>query len=907
VSARGRWTISVGAALLLFTVPASARDVPDRIAITKAVVAAGSPRSYQVVSIPIPAELPRTGDAVVEIVPQGSFVVLGARIRSLSGMEGRPSFTITIGVPAAALAGRAAAAQARFSVAGVTRVIVPIEIEVIPVRDLAMSTPPEPLRARAGDRVIVRYDLMNGGNVAEAVDVSVIAPSQWTGKQPAPRRTAISPGHTLPQQTVIAIPRAAGTGSFFVRLQMLENGRVRREIPVRVEVLEALAGGPRAGPQIVTSVTRAMDRAGRTASVISARMQGPLFDSVRIDARFSRLVSPTSELTPALARLGAYKTTPSVVLTASSGWLAVGATGTSLSDLTGLYMYGRGAAFERRGPGWGVIALGAASLRSPEAKGSQPLLGVRGDVTVGGVRLMSSVSHLRDGGTFRRELTAASVGVAVPAGRSATIRGEIAHRKYPGGTGAGWAADLIRDKEGNTSQLRLVHAPGGSSAFARATEELTASVTQKLTGRASVSASGWRLRDATETFAGLNSDGWSIRPQYALRFATLAVEARANSFDAMQNSAVSGGASAFGREERAIGVNVSSFRQGYYFSGSSYVGTEARTISQTENASSKSRSPKVSSTVIAGRASPVGRIEFDARIDQTRDAGGFVRDQRSAGIRGERLLAGSAANGPRFDWEVRRVTGIASRSVVTARGGLTVALPGAVTVRLSVERDPFLRGYGTKPLIFGVRFEQSMRIPMIRRPATAGYVYRDLNGNRRRDSNEPGVRGVVIRRGGENIITDVRGRYRVAGDLRESISVDDASLPSGWTPFVSTSGDIGLAATTSAEIRFVVAARSGIAGIDVDLSRTRVIARDASGRDWSARMSGPFTASFDGLPVGKYTLEFDFSGLEEPLVPRAPVALLSIVAGEHPIIPIVLDPRPMRIWRSEDAISVPRN
>jgi hypothetical protein len=236
-----------------------------------------------------------------------------------------------------------------------------------------------------------------------------------------------------------------------------------------------------------------------------------------------------------------------------------------------------------------------------------------------------------------------------------------------------------------------------------------------------------------------------------------------------------------------------------------------------------------------------------------------------------------------------------------ARGGLTVSLPGAVTVRLSVERDPFLHGYGTKPLIFGVRFQQSLRAPMLRRPATAGYVYRDLNGNRRRDAGEPGVGGVVIRRGAENVTTDARGKYRVAGDLRESIAVDDASLPSGWTPFVGTSGDIGLAPTTSAEIRFVVAARSGIAGVDVDLSRARVIARDASGREWAARMTGPFTATFDGLPVGRYNLELDFSGLTEPLVPRAPVPLLSIVPGEHPIIPVILDPRPLRIWRAEDA------
>jgi hypothetical protein len=885
--------------------PAPRRGVPDRIAIMKAVVAAGSPRSYQVVSIPIPAELPRTGDAIVEIVPQGSFVVLGARIRSLSAMEGRPSFTITIGVPAAALAGRAPAAQARFSVGGVTRVIVPIEIDVAPVRDLAVTTPPGPLRARAGDRVIVRYDLMNGGNVAEAVDVSVIAPSLWTGKQVAPRRTAISAGHTLPQQTVIAIPRTAGTGSFFARLQLIDNGTVRREVPVRIEVLDALGGALRSGPQIVTAVTRAMDYSGRAATVVASRVQGPLFDSVRVDARFSRITSAESELTPALSRMGAYQTTPSIMFTAPSGWLALGATGTSLSDLAGLYMYGRGAAFEVRGRRWGVMALGAKSLRVPETSESRPLVGARADVAVGNVRVMSALSRLREGDQSRRELTAASIGASVRAGRAATIRGEVAHRRYQSGSGTGWAAEFARDDNGNTSVLRAVHAPGGSAAFARATDELTASVTQKLTRRASVSASGWRLKDATETFSDLDSDGWSIRPQYALPFATLAVEGRASRYDATQSTSVTGGAFGFGREERSVGVNVHSFRRGYYFSGSSYIGNELRTVSASP--APQPRSPKTTTTLIAGRSSPVGRIEVDARIEQTRDAGGFVRDQRSAGIRGERLIAGSVANGPRFDWDVRRVTGIADRSVVTARGGLTVTLPGAVNVRFSVERDPFLHGYGKKPLVFGVRFEQSMRLPMLRRPGTAGYVYRDLNGNRRRDAGEPGVKDVIIRRGGESVNTDASGKYRVAGDLRERIEVDDASLPSGWMPLVTASGDIALTATTSAEIRFIVAARSGIAGVNVDLSRARVVARDASGHEWPGLMTGPFTATFDGLPAGMYQLEFDFSGLTEPLVPRGPIPQLPVIPGEHAIIPVILDPRPLRIWRAEDAGgSIPR-
>jgi hypothetical protein len=101
-----------------------------------------------------------------------------------------------------------------------------------------------------------------------------------------------------------------------------------------------------------------------------------------------------------------------------------------------------------------------------------------------------------------------------------------------------------------------------------------------------------------------------------------------------------------------------------------------------------------------------------------------------------------------------------------------------------------------------------------------------------------------------------------------------------------------------AEIRFVIAPRSGIKVVDVDLSGIRVVARDSAAREWVARMIDPRVASFDALPPGTYKLEIDFSGLSEPLVPRTNLPPLRVTPLEPSVITVLLDPRPLRMWRA---------
>jgi hypothetical protein len=187
---------------------------------------------------------------------------------------------------------------------------------------------------------------------------------------------------------------------------------------------------------------------------------------------------------------------------------------------------------------------------------------------------------------------------------------------------------------------------------------------------------------------------------------------------------------------------------------------------------------------------------------------------------------------------------------------------------------------------------------MLRAPGTSGYVYQDMNGNQRRDRDEPGVAGAMVRRGSVTSIADERGKYRLGGDANLPVVLDEASLPDGWTGNGSSLGDLGVSLSTSAEVEFIVAPRSGISAVDVDLAKARVIARDAAGREWSARMSGPSTATFDALPVGVYTLVFDLSELSEPLVPRGQIPPLVVDGKNSGSITVTLDPRPIRMWNA---------
>jgi hypothetical protein len=287
-------------------------------------------------------------------------------------------------------------------------------------------------------------------------------------------------------------------------------------------------------------------------------------------------------------------------------------------------------------------------------------------------------------------------------------------------------------------------------------------------------------------------------------------------------------------------------------------------------------------------------------MEEKRDLSGAVRRQSTVALRGHHSLSSSPGRGAGVDWEIQKLRGIVARGTTVVHAGISIPITEMFAVKLYSERNPlFMGATGNTPWIFAFRVEHSTRLPMVRSPGSSGYVYRDVNGNRRLDAGEPGMDGVIVRRGGEMAVTDASGRYRLAGDGRTQILVDEGSLPLGWIQLTTGSPDIGVGPTISAEIRFVVAPRSGIETADVDLSGIRAVARDAVGGEWVARMIGPTVAVFEALSPGAYTVELDLSALEEPLILRNPLPILHVDPLEPSFVTVMLDPRPIRMWRGE--------
>ncbi|HUQ47100.1 MAG TPA: NEW3 domain-containing protein [Gemmatimonadaceae bacterium] len=864
------------------------------------IVATGAPSTFQIVTIPLPAELPRFGNGSVEVIPREGFRIIGQHRWSLPALSGKASIVAIIGIPASARFGVATGADVRIDVPGSPTVSIAVEFDVQLVTGLSVRLSQATLNGRTGSPATLSYELVNTGNATETVDVVVSAPAEWNLK-PSSGEASIEPGSSIRRKAVVHIPRNIGSGSFFLRLDLLDKGVLRSSVPITLEVDGATTNYSSVGPEITIAVARAANRSYSGSTLTTASIRGPLFDSVRIDATLSVGEGASGPFSQAFSRLGSYSSSPSVALSSPFGRLAVGAASSSFSDLTGLYAYGRGAALEAHRPGWHLVGLGAMSIASPSAGAAQPMAGLRADVGLGRITVMSSLSHLRGGDRSGRQLDAMGLGASMAFGATTTLQAELARRRFDGGGGTGWSSEISRTDAETDARVRITHAPGGSDAFARATDEIVGNVSRALSRRMSMIANAWRTSDETIAFSNLGSSGWSLRSEYLIHPTTrVSVEARSSGVRATTKDSrdMSTG---YGGGERQFSAGVNSVFREFYLSGSIAGGTLDRKTLTAAAGEANRRSPEILWNASAAWRGVNTTAEIRGRLDETRNVGGEVVRQSNLSLRGTQSLATVFGSGSTGDIEVEQLRGFSRNATMLVRSGVSIPVTSTLGIKLYAERNSqFATLSGDSPWTFAVRFQHSARVPMVRPPGTTGYVYRDINGNGKREAGEPGVEGAVLTRGKELAVSDAAGKYRLGGDKRADVVLDEASLPLGWVREPAASADIPVGAALTAEIHFIVAPRVGDAAeLQVDLSGIRAVARDAMGREWQATMTGSNVATFGALPVGNYSLALDVSAVDEPLVPQTKLPTIAVTTGITASVTIRLDPRPVRMWMAE--------
>jgi hypothetical protein len=619
-----------------------------------------------------------------------------------------------------------------------------------------------------------------------------------------------------------------------------------------------------------------------------------------VSARAAAVADPNSDAVYGLAKAGLFRMAPSLQLTAPAWGLGLGVTSARLTEQTGLNVGGQGAALDLRFRRWGASAYAGRPQSGEEPIGGA-LAGGRLDVQVGAATVTGSASHLVDEGLDRRQLDAVALGTSVPGLFGGVLSSELARRRYDGGSGIGWTAGYARRGRSGQIFLRLGHSPGGSAAFARATDEVQATLGQRLTPRLNVAGSMYRNADASRAgLTALVTSGWSLGGQIALSEGlTAGLTARRSHF------AAGGAFGGFGSNELALDGSLSIRRRGVYGSVLGTLSEGERLTTAATGTRFREAGPRKVARAAVGSGGRFGVLEVTAAVEGGGAAMGYLGRQAEGGLRAGRVplldLAGVRLLGSA---SVLRRTWFGARAAETSfDAALTAEVPGGLAVTATAERNPFiLTAQGIGGWFYALKVERTTVLPRLSRDAARGTVFRDLDGNGSRDGAEPGVAGVLVRSGSRSTVTAADGSYEFEGRPDEPLSVDAESLPMGWiVGKTDTRGGrtaIAIVTVASVEVSLVLPADAARRVPAEDLARAGVMAVDGKGRTWMARLHAAGQHVFDALPPGTYRIELDLSDLVEPLTPAAPLPEFTVAGrGTATRIEIPLRARPVKVTR----------
>ncbi len=836
------------------------------------VVSEGVPRGLVTMIVPIPAELANAPEVTFEVRTLGGVEILG-RLRGPARVAGAPSRprVLTLRVPAGADAGMVDVAEVTFRDREGREFVVPLQLRVTVVRSLTVMGTLEMRALRAGDRLDLPYRIINAGNATDTVRIVVRGPLAWGTRLDRDATVIVGPRAQIAFAVSVGVPQAANIGDHTLAVSILSL--TGREPIATVYTTLGITGraGQVAGVVIRPSIALASTSSG-TATFSGVEIAGPVRAGVSVRAQLTPAIARGGMTSQGLAAVGALSAPFAASIYGENWDVSAGNTSLQIADLTGVNVIGRGVTAHVEQPEFEARAIvGTPSSGSRDVSGE--LIGGGYWRNTGRGRVGGSVSYLRERGGFGagRELRAVAADYRSPVIRTFTLGASLAHRSTVGGQGLGYAATIAHERPDQRASLRVAHAPGGTAAFARAEDEFQFEASRALSERWWVDASVQKTTDRGTVFAGMQANSWSLGQRFALRpDVALTLRGQASDFTVTSSGADIGD---FGARDRSL-VGGVEWRRGLLgVSAEGSYGDMTRRTELFSGALDEAIAAQRGLRLTASRAfERWGSLDLNSSIEQTGAGVGVPGTIQATGARWSEVPLGFGTRRASFTTELSLQRMGQQPTTLVTRALLRAALPAGLDLTVAAERNPFFRDAQGRPGWIGaVRLSAATRVYSPGQLGPEGLVFEDLDRDGKFDATEPGVAGVIVRRGDAKAVTDRHGRYRLPINARGRARIDQGSLKPGLVahPLLASDQterlDLPVLPTGSVLVEMELVADESGRLPDMSLEPAVVMLRDETGFEWVGRRVGPNLASFDGVPVGRYTLTFNFARVREPL------------------------------------------
>lgn len=862
--------LGLGTLMLLGGRAAAADDVVR----LRPIVVDAVPRGIASLPVDLPETLaPGAADSVrwtVRLLGAAALVGRTEGTLPVSGTAPR-NLLLALRIPADMPAGEVLVAEVEFRAAGHDVHVQPIMARIPAQRRLEVTGAPLVEGLRTGDRVELAFRVANSGNTAESLRVAIRVPHGWTVRTSAPTAVTLDRRAEIELVANVVVSPVAGIGDHAVEIALHEPAFDGAPVASYRTILRVTEDASVTRGLLLTPIVAAATGSAGSATFLGATLDGPVREDVHVRARVLPPARRTGIVNQGFTAVGAFGTPLSVTVTGRDWEVAAGNAMSRFSDLAGVNIIGEGVTARGTHGAYEAQAMAARPSQALGASGRLLGAGLARDTEFG--RFGGSATWLAERGGIAqgRELTAFAADWQSPAYGALSLTSGLAYRASHGAAGAGLSLGAVHERPGERAQVLVSHAPGGSAAFARATDELQVSVARQFTERWSVDAFMNRTRDQGNVFEALHVDAWNLGQRYALSpDATVSLRGQVSRFDARAIASSIGG---FGAGERSVTAGYDR-RSGLLLLGvEGSLGAVSRRTALLDGREVERVAAQQALRAFGSRAIPRwGAVDASLALQLTEAGLGFPRDAWQMSARWSGVPVEVAGHGVRLDNEIQYQRIGTLRSFVVTRTVVVVSLARGLELALSAERNPYFRdARGRAGWIAATRLSAAHRLVAPEALGEAGIVYEDRNRNGRRDADEPGVAGVAVRRGDARATTDRDGRYRLPSRTRGRTRVELGSLPAGLVAHPRLGADslerreIPLLPTGSVRLVLRLVADDDGRMPDVALSDVTVTLQDATGFQWVGRRVDGAVVAYDDVPAGEYRVRLDFSRSREAL------------------------------------------